>query len=131
MPTSPPVHRPVSLSRDGGVRIRPCHQRGWRAPPTVWFEWLEARATRASTPEVWLKRYPAVVGQRQGNTHHTDITTIPPSDLSHLADRIRALMVRNDPDAVRAGSVEIAAALDTLRVRDDANTEQRRDVAPL
>lgn len=34
--------------------------------------------------------------------------------LAGLADRVRGLMVQNDPDALRAGLGEIAAALDAL-----------------
>jgi hypothetical protein len=39
--------------------------------------------------------------------------TPPPDQLATLARRIRALMVLNDPDAVRAGLEEIAAALES------------------
>jgi hypothetical protein len=39
--------------------------------------------------------------------------TPAPDKLATLAQRIRALMVLNDPDAVRAGLEEIAAALES------------------
>ena len=88
----------------------------WLRGPTVWQQWLEARATWASKPEVWLKRYPAAVAN--GKETHTE-TIIPPSDLSHLADRVRALLTQNDPDAVRTGLREIADALDRLVGREN------------
>jgi hypothetical protein len=41
--------------------------------------------------------------------------TPAPDRLATLAELARALMVQNDPDAVRAGLVEIADALDAMR----------------
>jgi hypothetical protein len=38
----------------------------------------------------------------------------------HLAERLRALMVENDPDAVRAGLAEVADALDRLAGKHEA-----------
>jgi hypothetical protein len=51
----------------------------WLRGPHVWLEWRKARATWASKPEAWLKRYPAVVAN--GKETHTG-TIIPPTDLS-------------------------------------------------
>jgi hypothetical protein len=41
-------------------------------------------------------------------------TLIPPTDLTRLADKARALINTNDPDAVRAGLAETANALDAI-----------------
>jgi hypothetical protein len=84
----------------------------------VWREWQKAKATWASKPEVWLKRFAAAVGQRQRNTYEGATVTVRPDVLSQLADRLRAQLTQNDPDAMRWAVREIAATLDELGRRE-------------
>jgi hypothetical protein len=65
-----------------------------------------ARRQQAEAPR-WGKRFQA--GDVTG-----EATIIPPSQYTQLADRARALMVENDPDAVRAGLAELARALEEM-----------------
>ena len=96
----------------------------WLRGPGVWREWQTAKATWASKPEVWLKRYPAA--GTNGKETHTG-TIIPPTDLSRLADRLRALAVQNDPDVVRSELREIADALDQAGGRDAPILDEAAD----
>ena len=93
-------------------------------------------ASREADHQAWLAEGKRLAARIRGGRPLDDVSDYDRDGtgnetLTALADHVRALMVQNDPDALRAGLAEIAAALDTLRVRDDANTEQRRDVAPL
>jgi hypothetical protein len=52
-----------------------------------------------------------------GRETHIEPEPPPPADpIADLADKARALITQNDPDAVRAGLAEIADALDAMRL---------------
>jgi len=84
---------------------------------------LGVRPADLGIDEDLVKRF--LMGNVDGNETHTEIS--PPDDgvisteetrncvSERLADKARALIRQNDPDAVRAGLEEIAAALDALR----------------
>jgi len=73
---------------------------------------MRARTLWAAKPDVWLKRYQAVVPN--GKETHTQVPDLvaPPINAADLAAKACQLMVENDPDAIRAGLREIADALD-------------------
>jgi hypothetical protein len=77
----------------------------WLRGYKVWSEWLKARATWASKPHVWTKRYPAVVDNGKETLNFV-------LDPSALAERLRTLAAQNDPDVLRDGLASVAAELD-------------------
>jgi hypothetical protein len=79
---------------------------------SVFVAWLRTRHLWATQPAAWLKRYQAGAGSGKA-THIEAESIIQPTGLSRLADKARALMVENDPDAIRAGLAQIAEALDS------------------
>lgn len=64
---------------------------------------------------MWLAEFAALAGVTRNPM--ASVAT-PPADwsgnISGLAEKARALIVQNDPDAVRAGLAEIADALDAM-----------------
>lgn len=72
---------------------RKVEEAAWLAGPKAWAAYKRCQATGGG-----------------GNETLTEI--IPPTGLSRLADHVRALMVQNDPDVLRANLAALAAEID-------------------
>lgn len=78
-------------------------------PPT----WVLRKRERTAKHAEWRRRLPQVrtaLNQALSSPQPAARTT-----LSAIADKARALITQNDPDAVRAGLAEIADALDAMK----------------
>lgn len=82
----------------------------------TWRVWHESGAWRAwiSKPDIWLKRYQNRAAKVQETHSAPTIAMPPPAEAARLAALVRTLMTENDPDAIRTGLAEIAAALDGM-----------------
>ena len=90
-------------------------------------------ASREADQQAWLAEGERLLAQAMGWGPGPDDKRYPASDdvgnetLMALADRLRALAVQNDPDAVRTALREIADALDQLSGREAPVLDEAAD----